>query len=41
MINSISAISLEVRFWPDRNDTTGQAWLLVKEDKVDSSKENK
>ncbi|EHC5872687.1 hypothetical protein JR782_003504 [Salmonella enterica subsp. enterica serovar Eastbourne] len=37
MINSINAISLEVYFWPDKNDSSGYARLLVQEDKMDSN----
>lgn len=36
MINSINAISLEVYFWPDKNDNLGCARLMIREDKMSS-----
>lgn len=40
MINSINAISLDIYFWPDKNDGSGYARLLIREDKMDVNKEN-
>ncbi|WP_139026544.1 hypothetical protein [Achromobacter arsenitoxydans] len=37
MINSIHAMDLEVYFWPDKNDVSGCARLLLREDKIDTN----
>ncbi len=36
MNHGINAISLEVSYWPDKNDGSGLARLVVKDDKLDS-----
>lgn len=36
--DSIDAMSVQVSYWPDATDIAGCAWLEIREDKVDSSR---
>ncbi|WP_191578849.1 T6SS effector BTH_I2691 family protein [Achromobacter insolitus] len=36
--NSIDAISLEASYWPDTNDAAGYARLVIKEDKINNTR---
>ena len=38
--NSIDAISLDISYWPDTNDEAGYALLVIKEDKINNTRED-